>query len=331
MIYIETQKLINGVVNKGGKVYIGKYGLDPLLPANKLTVYDKSETAITGFGLTLNFNSDVIVNGEAKGIYAKESYSIQFIDADGATYPKDFVNVTLPIDDTISKDWVKSLESTNDNSAIVDTDGEGNYKLTVFSDAGGDVRTDSNNTYNEDTTQTMDNLVSTTAVVDGVDLTSKNVAQDISIESAATAAANAATAASSAASAASTADGKAVAAQGTANTASSKANANESSINTINSRPYVTEQGGSGNKRYRKWSDGRVEAWGTNQDIITTNGVIITLPTTFPSSNYSLLTTYDSNTGGDAAPMIIGARTTTQFVLSRGQTGLTCSFYAISI
>ena len=115
------------------------------------------------------------------------------------------MNVTLPIDDTISKEWVKSLESTNDNSAIVDTDGEGNYKLTVFSDAGGDVRTDTSNTYNEDTTQTMGNLVSTTAVVDEVDLTAKNVAQDISIESAATAAANAETAASAATSAASTA------------------------------------------------------------------------------------------------------------------------------
>lgn len=108
MIYIETQKLINGVVNKGGKVYIGKYGLDPLLPENKITVYTSEDTAISGFGLNLNFNSDVIVNGKGAGIYAKESYSLQFIDEDGAVYPKDFVNVSMPINDQDVENFVRT-------------------------------------------------------------------------------------------------------------------------------------------------------------------------------------------------------------------------------
>ena len=220
-----------------------------------------------------------------------------------------------------------SLVSTSGNTVTVKglkqgpsillTDEGDDVRIDALSPAGGNVRTDFDNTYNPGTTQNFDGATANTMSIGGVDVTTKNAAQD--------------SATASAASAASTADGKAVAAQSTANTANSKANTNESSINTINARPYVIDQGGSGNKRYRKWSDGRVEAWGTNQAISTTNGVVITLPTTFPSSNYSLLTTYDSNTGGDAAPMIIGGRTTTQFVLSRGQTGLTCSFYAISI
>ena len=210
MIYIETQKLINGVVNKGGKVYIGKYGLDPLLPANKLTVYDKSETAITGFGLTLNFNSDVIVNGEAKGIYAKESYSIQFIDADGATYPKDFVNIVLPVDAEESGNWVKTLEPVSDNIAItnddegnyqIDTgglvdadtsinwvktlipqtsniqvtdDGEGNYTIDASALGGGDVFKSTDNTYDEGTTQNFDAATANTMIVGGVDVSNKN-------------------------------------------------------------------------------------------------------------------------------------------------------------
>jgi len=214
MIYIETQKLINGVVNKGGKVYIGKYGLDPLLPANKLTVYDKSETAITGFGLTLNFNSDVIVNGEAKGIYAKESYSIQFIDADGATYPKDFVNIVLPVDAEESGNWVKTLEPVSDNITItnddegnyqIDTgglvdadtsinwvktlipqtsniqvtdDGEGNYTIDASALGGGDVFKTTDNTYDEGTTQNFDAATADTMSVGGVDVTTKNAAQD---------------------------------------------------------------------------------------------------------------------------------------------------------
>jgi len=189
MIYIETQKLINGVVNKGGKVYVGKYGLDPLVSANKLAVFDQSGTEIPGFGLTLNFNSDVIVNGEAKGIYAKESYSMQFIDADGAPYPKDFINVSLPVDAETSENWVKTLGNTSDNITItndgegnyqidtgglvdaeasadwvqtltagspniqVTTDGQGNYTIDASALGGGDVFQDGNNTYGEGTAQ----------------------------------------------------------------------------------------------------------------------------------------------------------------------------------
>ncbi|MCP4927556.1 MAG: hypothetical protein GY918_00685, partial [Gammaproteobacteria bacterium] len=125
----------------------------------------------------------------------------------------------------------------------------------------GNVRTDVNNTYAPGTTQSMPALE-----VNGVDFTAKNAAQD--------------QATASAASAASVADGKAVAAQSTANTANGKANTNTSSIATINARPYVTQQGGSGNIKFRKWSDGRVEAWGTNQTITQENNTTFTLPLT---------------------------------------------------
>ncbi len=181
----------------------------------------------------------------------------------------------------------------------------------------GNVRTDVNNTYAPGTTQNFDGATANTLSVDGVDFTTKNAAQD--------------QATASAASAASVADGKAVAAQSTANTANGKANANTTSIATINARPYVTQQGGSGNKKFRKWSDGRVEVWGTNQTITQENNTTFTLPLTLPTSNYAITVTYDDGKLANRAPVIVGNRTTTTFKVTSGNGSATISYYLITI
>ena len=191
MFNIFTQYSINGGVNSQGKAYIGVYGQNPI--DNPLTVYtDINKTnSISGFSIDLDYNGLPLLNGQRVEIYTDESFSLQVADSQNAYLFVDWVNFDLGVSNEDSKNWVKTLVSTDENSAAINDDGKGNYDITVYSTAGGNVRTDSSNTYDNGTTQTMDALAANTAVVNGVNLETKNNSQDAAIAANASAAANA--------------------------------------------------------------------------------------------------------------------------------------------
>ena len=164
----------------------------------------------------------------------------------------------------------------------------------------GNVRTDFDNTYDTGTTQNFDGATADTLIVDGVDFTDKNAAQD--------------QATADAASAASTADGKAVAAQSTANTANSKANtanstanANTSAISNLSNEILMFKLNADGT------ATGLPSGFSASK-----NSNEWTL--SHPSGNYVFVGTVDSTPiGGSPRVVSIGSSSTTQVVFDTRQ------------
>ena len=84
------------------------------------------------------------------------------------------------------------------------------------------------------------------------------------------------------------------------------------SMNDLANTPTVIESGSNKNGRYRKWSDGLIEQWGTG----IADGNARTLPIPFPNTNYMILVTPQNYGLGDS----FGTkdRTTTSFTPCMG-------------
>jgi len=228
--------------------------------------------------------------------------------------------------------FVEDIISVSPNLIVTD-DGEGLYTLDAINLGGGNVFNSIDNTYAPNTTQFFPAIE-----VDGVDVSDKFNTIDSEVDAVETTA-------NSANSTANTANATADSAQSTANSAQStasnaltsataanaQATSNLNAIANINTRPYITLQGGGGNKRYRRWSDGRVEAWGTNQNVAVTNGQLVTFPTTFPTDNISITANYDNGATGDLSPITVGSKSVSGFQLGRANPSSTINWYAISL
>lgn len=211
-----------------------------------------------------------------------------------------------------------SVKGLVGSTSILLTDLGDTIRIDAISPAGGNVRTNGDNTYDPGTTQTIPRLI-----VLGVNIGEELLAQGV-IQ--AQLAIDVQTNAASAQAASNTAS----AAQSTANAADARSIANLAEINAMPTpADYITSKGGSGNKSWRIWSSGKVEQWG-RLETVGSNPNTVSLPVPMPNISFVMNASYDDSGSGSRQPIYMGSQSNSTFTF-RAQNNTTISWYIASI